>query len=105
MTDTAHTRGQALLRLLDPDYVAGAVVREILAQDLTRLHARQLLAQLRRLRAAQSNQLYYAGASAAEALQEFGPAITAVKTELAKRPHLPNKAETRARRQAAAKRR
>ena len=97
--------GLALLRLLDPDHVEGAVVEQVLAQDLRALHGRQLLALLRRLRAAQSNQQDYAGASPAQAEQQFGAAIAAVKAELATRPHLPNKLEAKALRQAAAKKR
>ncbi len=97
--------GLALLRLLDPDHVEGAVVKQALAQDLPALHGRQLLALLRRLRAAQSNQQDYAGASPAQAEQQFGAAIAAVKAELATRPHLPNKLEAKALRQAAAKKR
>jgi hypothetical protein len=94
-----------LLRLIDPDHVEGAVVAQALAQDLPALHARQLLALLRRLRAAQSNQQDYAGASPAQAEQQFGAAIAAVKAELATRPHIPNKQEAKALRQAAAKKR
>ena len=94
-----------MLRLLDPDHVKGAVVKQALAQDLPALHGRQLLALLRRLRAAQSNQQDYAGASPAQAEQQFGAAIAAVKAELATRPHLPNKQEAKALRQAAAKKR
>ena len=94
-----------MLRLLDPDHVEGAVVAQVLAQDLPALHGRQLLALLRRLRAAQSNQQHYAGASAEQAEQLFGAAIAAVKAELATRPHLPNKQEAKALRQAAAKKR
>lgn len=94
-----------MLRLLDPDHVEGALVRQVLAQDLASLHGKQLLALLRRLRAAQSNQHDYAGASPAQAEQQFGAAIAAVKAELATRPHIPNKLETKALRQAAAKRR
>ena len=97
--------GLALLRLLDPDHVEGAVVKQALAQDLPALHGRQLLALLRRLRAAQSNQQDYAGASPAQAEQQFGAAIAAVKAELATRPHLPNKQEAKALRQAATKKR
>ena len=97
--------GLALLRLLEPDHVEGAVVAQALAQDLPALHGRQLLALLRRLRAAQSNQQHYAGASAEQAEQLFDAAIAAVKAELATRPHLPNKQEARALRQAAAKQR
>ncbi|MDN2710085.1 hypothetical protein O0880_11720 [Janthinobacterium sp. SUN118] len=97
--------GLALLRLLDPDYVEGALGRQVLAQDLPALHGRQLLALLRRLRAAQSNQQHYAGASMEQAEQLFGAAIAAVKTELAKRPHIPNKQEAKALRQAAARKR
>lgn len=105
MTDRIPSPGQALLRLLKPDYTPGALARNILAQDLTQLHARQLLVLLRRLRGAQSNQLHYAGASEAEVQQAYGPAIAAVKAELALRPHIPNKPEAKALRQAAAKRR
>ena len=97
--------GLALLRLLDPEHMEGAVVAQVLAQDLPALHGRQLLALLRRLRAAQSNQQHYAGASAEQAEQLFGAAIAAVKAELATRPHLPNKLEAKALRQAAAKQR
>ena len=97
--------GLALLRLLDPDHVEGAVVEQVLAQDLPALHGRQLLALLRRLRAAQSNQQHYAGASVDQAEQQFGAAIDAVQAELATRPHLPNKQEAKALRQAAAKKR
>ena len=101
----AQPAGLALLRLLDPDHVEGAVVEQVLAQDLPALHGRQLLALLRRLRAAQSNRQHYAGASAEQAEQLFGAAIAAVKAELATRPHLPNKQEAKALRQAAAKKR
>lgn len=94
-----------MLRLIDPDHVEGAVVAQALAQDLPALHARQLLALLRRLRAAQSNQQDYAGASVEQAEHQFGAAIAAVKAELATRPHIPNKQEAKALRQAAAKRR
>jgi len=97
--------GLALLRLLGPDHVEGAVVKQALAQDLPALHSKQLLALLCRLRAAQSNQQQYAGASAEQAEQLFGAAIAAVKAELATRPHLPNKQEAKALRQAAAKKR
>jgi len=97
--------GLALLRLLDPDHVEGAVVEQVLAQDLPALHGKQLLALLRRLRAAQSNQHDYAGASPAQAEQQFGASIAAVKAELATRPHIPNKLEAKALRQAAAKKR
>ena len=78
---------------------------QVLAQDLTALHGKQLLALLRRLRAAQSNQQHYAGASVEQAEQLFGAAIAAVKAELATRPHIPNKQEAKALRQAAAKKR
>ncbi|OBV38807.1 hypothetical protein [Janthinobacterium psychrotolerans] len=98
-------RRLALLHLLVADHAPGALAAGILAQDLPRLHARQLLAQLRRLRAAQSNLLHYAGATEAQAQQAFGAAIAALKAELARRPHLPNKQEAKALRQAAAKRR
>ena len=105
LTPVAQPAGMALLRLLDPDHVEGAVVKQALAQDLPALHGRQLLALLRRLRAAQSNECDYAGASPAQAEQQFGAAIAAVKAELAKRPHILNKQEARALRQAAAKQR
>ncbi|PIG30537.1 hypothetical protein CLU93_4877 [Janthinobacterium sp. 35] len=105
LTPVPQLAGLALLRLLDPDHVEGAVVKQALAQDLPALHGRQLLALLRRLRAAQSNQQDYAGASPAQAEQQFGAAIAAVKAELATRPHLPNKLEAKALRQAAAKKR
>ena len=105
LTPVPQPAGLALLRLIDPDHVEGAVVAQALAQDLPALHARQLLALLRRLRAAQSNQQDYAGASPAQAEQQFGAAIAAVKAELATRPHIPNKQEAKALRQTAAKRR
>ena len=105
LTPAPQPAGLALLRLIDPEHVEGAVVAQALAQDLPALHARQLLALLRRLRAAQSNQQDYAGASPAQAEQQFGAAIAAVKAELATRPHIPNKQEAKALRQAAAKRR
>ncbi|WP_332860026.1 hypothetical protein [Janthinobacterium svalbardensis] len=105
LTPVPQPAGLAVLRLIDPDHVEGAVVRQALAQDLPALHGRQLLALLRRLRAAQSNQQDYAGASPAQAEQQFGAAIAAVKAELATRPHLPNKQEAKALRQAAAKKR
>jgi hypothetical protein len=105
LTPVPQPAGLALLRLIDPDHVEGAVVAQALAQDLPALHARQLLALLRRLRAAQSNQQDYAGASPAQAEQQFGAAIAAVKAELATRPHIPNKQEAKALRQAAAKKR
>ncbi|MGK5015207.1 hypothetical protein [Janthinobacterium sp. HLS12-2] len=104
-TPAPQPAGLALLRLLDPDHVEGAVAKQALAQDLPALHGKQLLALLRRLRAAQSNQQNYAGASPAQAEQQFGAAIAAVKAELAKRPHILNKQESRALRQAAAKKR
>lgn len=104
-TPVAQPAGLALLRLLDHDHVDGAVVSQALAQDLASLHGKQLLALLRRLRAAQSNQQHYAGASPAQAEQQFGAAIAAVKAELATRPHILNKLEARALRQAAAKKR
>ncbi len=105
LTPAPQPAGLALLRLIDPEHVEGAVVAQALAQDLPALHARQLLALLRRLRAAQSNQQDYAGASPAQAEQQFGAAIAAVKAELATRPHIPNKQEAKALRQAAAKKR
>ena len=105
LTPAPQPAGLALLRLLDPEHMEGAVVAQVLAQDLPALHGRQLLALLRRLRAAQSNQQHYAGASAEQAEQLFGAAIAAVKAELATRPHLPNKQEAKALRQAAAKKR
>ena len=98
-------RRLALLRLLEPGHAPGALAADMLAQNLPGLHVRQLLARLRRLRAAQSNLLHYAGATEAQAQQEFGAAIAALKAELAKRPHVPNKQEARALRQAAAKQR
>ena len=105
LTPVPQPAGLALLRLLDPDHVEGAVVKQALAKDLPALHGRQLLALLRRLRAAQSNEQHYAGASVEQAEQQFGAAIAAVKAELATRPHLPNKQEAKALRQAAAKKR
>ena len=101
----AQPAGQALLRLLAPDHVEVTLGAQVLAQDLTALHGKQLLALLRRLRAAQSNQQHYAGASVEQAEQLFGAAIAAVKAELATRPHIPNKLEAKALRQAAAKKR
>lgn len=105
LTPVAQPAGLALLRLLDPDHVEGALSKQALAQDLASLHGKQLLALLRRLRAAQSNQQDYAGASPAQAEHQFGAAIAAVKAELATRPHIPNKQEAKALRQAAAKKR
>ncbi|WP_219134337.1 hypothetical protein [Janthinobacterium sp. UMAB-60] len=105
LTPAPQPAGLAVLRLIDPDHVEGAVVRQALAQELLALHGRQLLALLRRLRAAQSNQQHYAGASVEHAEQQFGAAIAAVKAELATRPHIPNKQEAKALRQAAAKKR
>ena len=105
LTPAPQPAGLALLRLLDPGYVAGALSQQVLAQELASLHGKQLMALLRRLRAAQSNQHDYAGASLAQAEQQFGAAIAAVKAELATRPHILNKQEARALRQAAAKRR
>lgn len=105
LTPAPQPAGLVLLRLLDPEHVEGALVQQALAQDLPALHGKQLLALLRRLRAAQSNQQHYAGASAEQAEQLFGAAIAAVKAELATRPHLPNKQEAKALRQAAAKKR
>lgn len=105
LTPVAQPAGLALLPLIDPDHVEGAVVEQALAQDLHALHGKQLLALLRRLRAAQSNQQHYAGASVEQAEQLFGAAIAAVKAELATRPHIPNKLEAKALRQAAAKKR
>ncbi|MGK5047120.1 hypothetical protein ACQ4WP_14645 [Janthinobacterium sp. GB4P2] len=104
-TPAPQPAGLALLRLLDPEHVEGALVKQVLAQDLASLHGKQLLALLRRLRAAQSNQHNYAGASPAQAEQQFGAAIAAVKAELATRPHILNKQESKALRQAAAKKR
>lgn len=104
-TPVAQPAGLALLRLLDPGHVEGALSQQVLAQDLAGLHGKQLLALLRRLRAAQSNQQDYAGASPAQAEQQFGAAIAAVKAELATRPHIPNKQEARVLRQMAAKKR
>ena len=103
--DQDAARRLALLRLLEPGHVPGALAADMLAQNLPGLHVRQLLARLRRLRAAQSNLLYYAGATEAQAQQEFGAAIAALKAELAKRPHVPNKQEAKALRRAAAKQR
>jgi hypothetical protein len=105
LTPVAQPAGLALLRLLDPDHVEGALNKQVLAQDLASLHGKQLLALLRRLRAAQSNQHDYAGASPAQAEQQFGAAIAAVKAELATRPHILNKQDARALRQAAARKR
>ncbi|MGK5028629.1 hypothetical protein [Janthinobacterium sp. DSP2-3-3] len=104
-TPAPQPAGLALLRLIDPEHVEGALVKQVLAQDLASLHGKQLLALLRRLRAAQSNQHDYAGASPAQAEQQFGAAIAAVKAELATRPHILNKQEAKALRQAAAKKR
>lgn len=98
-------RRLALLRLLEAGHVPGALAADMLAQNLPGLHVRQLLARLRRLRAAQSNLLHYAGATEAQAQQAFGSAIAALKAELAGRPHVPNKREAKALRQAAAKQR
>lgn len=103
--DQDAARRLALLRLLEPGHVPGALAADLLAQNLPGLHVRQLLARLRRLRAAQSNLLHYADATEAQAQQEFGAAIAALKAELAKRPHVPNKQEAKALRQAAAKQR
>jgi hypothetical protein len=103
--DQDAARRLALLRLLEPGHVPGALAADVLAQNLPGLHVRQLLALLRRLRAAQSNLLHYAGATEAQAQQEFGSAIAALKAELARRPHVPNKQEAKALRQAAAKQR
>lgn len=103
--DQDADRRLALLRLLEPGHVPGALAADMLAGNLPGLHVRQLLARLRRLRAAQSNLLHYAGATGAQAQQEFGAAIAALKAELAKRPHGPNKREAKALRQAAAKQR
>lgn len=103
--DQDAARRLALLRLLEPGHVPGALTSDMLAQNLPGLHVRQLLARLRRLRAAQSNLLHYAGVTEAQAQQEFGAAIAALKAELASRPHVPNKQEARALRQAAAKQR
>lgn len=105
VTPVPQPAGLALLRLLDPDHVEVTLGAQVLAQDLPALHGRQLLALLRRLRAAQSNQQHYAGASAEQTEQQFGAAIAAVKAELATRPHIPNKQEAKALRQAAAKKR
>ena len=105
LTPAPQPAGLALLRLIAPGHVKGAVVAQALAQDLPALHGKQLLALLRRLRATQSNQQDYAGASPAQAEQQFGAAIAAVKAELATRPHIPNKQEAKALRQAAAKKR
>ena len=98
-------RRLALLRLLEAGHAPGALAADMLAQNLPGLHVRQLLARLRRLRAAQSNLLHYAGATEAQAQQDFGSAIAALKAELARRPHVPNKREAKALRQAAAKQR
>ena len=103
--DQDAARRLALLRLLEPGHVPGALAADMLGHNLPGLHVRQLLARLRRLRAAQSNLVHYAGTTEAQAQQEFGAAIAALKAELAKRPHVPNKQEAKALRQAAAKQR
>ena len=105
LTPVQQPAGLALLHLLAPEHVEVTLGAQVLAQDLRALHGKQLLALLRRLRAAQSNQQHYAGASVEQAEQQFGAAIAAVKAELAKRPHILNKQESRALRQAAAKKR
>ncbi|PHV22906.1 hypothetical protein CSQ92_07730 [Janthinobacterium sp. BJB446] len=105
LTPVAQPAGLALLHLLAPEHVEVTLGAQVLALDLPALHGKQLLALLRRLRAAQSNQQDYAGASGEQAEQMFGAAIAAVKTELATRPHIPNKLEAKALRQAAAKKR
>jgi hypothetical protein len=105
LTPVRQPAGLALLRLLAPEHGEATLGAQVLALDLSSLHGRQLLVLLRRLRAAQSNQQHYAGASAEQAEQQFGAAIAAVKAELATRPHMPNKQEAKALRQAAARKR
>ena len=65
---------------------------------LKRAHTRQLLGWLRRARACGGRY------SPCEQAPGTFLSITALKAELATREHIPNKAESRARRQAAAKR-
>ena len=105
LTPAPQPAGLALLRMLAPEHVEVTLGAQVLAQDLHALHGKQLLALLRRLRAAPSNQQHYARASVEQAEQQFGAAIAAVKAELATRPHIPNKQEAKALRQAAAKKR
>lgn len=67
-----------------------------MSQDYTKLHTKQLLAQLHNFRR---------GYADCEEQIDFEKEIIAVKAELAKRPHVPNKAEAKLLRQIAAKRR
>lgn len=79
-----------------------------MSQDLTKLHTKQLLAMLHNIRAGYSNEVNY-GSLAPNDLTEVTVAvekrISALKAELAKRPHVPTKAEAKKIRQEAAKRR
>ena len=79
-----------------------------MSQDLTKLHTKQLLAMLHNFRVG-----YYAGyqvaSPASNPVEQFEDEITkqlaALKAELAKRLHIPNKAEAKRICQEAAKRR
>lgn len=79
-----------------------------MSQDLTKLHTKQLLAMLHNLRAGYSNEVNY-GSLTPEDFTEVTVGVekrlSALKAELAKRPHVPNKAEAKKIRQEAAKRR
>lgn len=75
-----------------------------MSQDLTKLHTKQLLAMLHNLRAGYSNEVNYGDEFAAATVAITGE-MAALKAELAKRPHVPNKAEAKKIRQEAAKRR
>lgn len=76
-----------------------------MSQDLTKLHTKQLLAQLHNLRAGYSQYIYVDSLSmTAEEASGTQLRINAIKAELAKRPHIPNKAEAKRIRQEKAKR-
>lgn len=75
-----------------------------MSQDLTKLHTKQLLAMLHNLRAGYTNECNY-GFEAAPATIAIANQMVELKEELAKRPHVPNKAEAKKIRQEAAKRR
>lgn len=67
-----------------------------MSQDYTKLHTKQLLAKLHN---------YRKGYADVEVQIDFPKEIIRIKAELAKRPHVPNKAEAKRIRQEAAKRR
>lgn len=74
-----------------------------MSQDWSKLHTKQLLAMLHNYRVGYSNNEHYGTPDEKHAavLKE----MVALKAELAKRPHIPNKAEAKKIRQEAARRR